>query len=252
MMSDTITIICLVQGQSTQQAFAIDIDKTKLISHLKDRIKEKKQNDYCDIDADSLELWKVNIPSDDATIQELGGIAGKKLNDPTQDIGEIFKTPSKRHIHILVKCPTNKKEIHCKVTYGRNTAAFQWTPTRENTTLAELKIFLRGCFTFPDGTEDKDIVIGRDATRNKDGLLLCLLKDSELVSMVWNNGYQADLSLVVDTSQRAFSSWDFAKIRPLFGLAANSFSELPTFDGGYVDTTEFSDKMRHVLEDITV
>ena len=30
-MSDTVTINCLVRGQSTQNAFAVDIDKTKLI-----------------------------------------------------------------------------------------------------------------------------------------------------------------------------------------------------------------------------
>src|SRR4051812_41499148 len=52
---------------------------------------------------------------------------------------------------------------HCKATYGRNTAAFQRTVTRETTTLIGLKSRLRTCFTFPDGTEDNHIDVSRDA-----------------------------------------------------------------------------------------
>jgi hypothetical protein len=138
------------------------------------------------------------------------------------------------------------------MTYGRNMATFLWTPTLKNTTLAELKTLLRCYFTFPDGTEDKDIGISCDAIRSKDGLLVRLLNDSELVSMVWNYGYRVELSLVVDTSQQAFSSWDFAKIRPLFGLTADSFVELPTFEGGQANITERSENVRHVLDDLMV
>ncbi|PKC55436.1 hypothetical protein RhiirA1_542517 [Rhizophagus irregularis] len=54
----SITLLCLVKGNTTASAFAVDIDREKLVSHLKDAIKEKKQNDFAGIDADRLKLWK--------------------------------------------------------------------------------------------------------------------------------------------------------------------------------------------------
>ena len=253
-----ITLFCLFHGELAQHAFSVSILTTSIIDKLKDVIKEKQPNDLRDIDTNKLVLWKVNIPIDDADavlkdlILENNEEKGIQELLPMDDITNVFPAPPKKHIHVIVERPTNRKEIHCKATYGRNTETFQWTPTRESTTLAELKIFLRGCFTFPDGTDDKDIGISRDATRNKDGLLLRLLKDSELVSMVWVNGYQTELSFVVDTSQRAFSSWDFAKIRPLFGLTATSYKELPTFEMGCVDKEKYTDNMKYVFGDLLV
>jgi hypothetical protein len=60
----SITLLCLVKGNTTANAFAVDIDSGKLVSHLKDAIKAKKQNDFAGVDADKLKLWKVQIPGD--------------------------------------------------------------------------------------------------------------------------------------------------------------------------------------------
>ncbi len=59
-----ITLLCLVKGNTIASAFAIDIDREKLVSHLKDTIKVKKQNDFAGVDADRLKLWKVTISDD--------------------------------------------------------------------------------------------------------------------------------------------------------------------------------------------
>ena len=253
-----LTIFCLVRGEPATNAFPIEIDENKNIGTLRELIKSKKKNRFHDIDANELKLWSVSISVDDTSalgelVLENNKEKGVQELFPVKKISKIFsEEPAEEHIHIIVERPTGKKEIHCKATYGRNTVTFQWTPTLKNTSLAELKTLLRGCFTFPDGTEDKDIGISRDAIRKKDGLLLRLLKDSELISMVWDNGYQAELSLVVDTSQRAFSSWDFAKIRPLFGLTATSYKELPTFEMGCVDKEKYTDNMEYVFGDLLV
>ena len=53
----SITLLCLVKGNRTANAFPVDIDKDQLVGHLKDAIKAKKQNDFAGIDADRLKLW---------------------------------------------------------------------------------------------------------------------------------------------------------------------------------------------------
>ena len=52
----SITLLCLVKGSPTANAFAVDIDREKLVSHLKKVIKAEKQNDFASVDADKLKL----------------------------------------------------------------------------------------------------------------------------------------------------------------------------------------------------
>jgi hypothetical protein len=137
------------------------------------------------------------------------------------------------------------------VVYGRTSVGFQWTITREATTLAGLKARLRHFLAFPDGTEDKDIDVSRETS--KDRSVVHLLDDTELVAIVWAGiGPRIDISFIVDTLQRPFSSWDFAKMKPVFGLNADSFVELLTFEGGHANLTEYSGNVRHVLDDLMV
>jgi hypothetical protein len=56
----SITLFCLVKGNTTANAFSVKISRDEPISELKDVIKAKKPNDF----ADKLKLWKVEIPDD--------------------------------------------------------------------------------------------------------------------------------------------------------------------------------------------
>src|SRR3954447_23557217 len=102
----SITLFCLVKGNTTANAFEVDIEKDKSISHLKKVIKAEKQNDFAGVDADKLKLWKVTIPGDqDDQLRNL------ILQDSDEllainDIGDYWPTsPLKKHIHVLVKLP---------------------------------------------------------------------------------------------------------------------------------------------------
>ena len=102
----SITLLCLVKGNTTASAFAVDIDREKLVSHLKEAIKAKKQNDFAGVDADKLKLWKVEIPDDrndllsDLSLQDNDELLA------TRDIGDYWtEKPPKRHIHVLVEPP---------------------------------------------------------------------------------------------------------------------------------------------------
>src|ERR1043165_9955441 len=102
----SITLLCLVKGNTTASAFAVDIDREKLVSHLKDAIKAKKQNDFAGIDADRLKLWKVTIPGDqDDQLRNLI----LQDSDELLAIRKISKyfpdSPPEEHIHVLVSPP---------------------------------------------------------------------------------------------------------------------------------------------------
>jgi uncharacterized protein YbdZ (MbtH family) len=99
----SITLFCLVQGAPT--AFSVDIDRSLTVGHLKNAIKAKKANDFANIDADKLRLWKVEIPVGNDVIQ------GQALEDnsqlpPTDYLDEHWTdTPLRKHIHVIIKLP---------------------------------------------------------------------------------------------------------------------------------------------------
>ncbi|RHZ81929.1 hypothetical protein Glove_116g33 [Diversispora epigaea] len=76
-----------IKGSTFANSFPVDIDRNKLVGHLKDAIKEKKSNDSVGIDADKLRLWK------EPALQN---------NDELFAINDIEKywivTPLKKHI----------------------------------------------------------------------------------------------------------------------------------------------------------
>ena len=52
--------------------------------------------------------------------------------------------------------------------------------------------------------------------------------------------------------QQPFSSWTFPQIKTLFGLTADSYIDLPRFDGKLADTANYEKILEHVLEDIAM
>ncbi|KAG0009098.1 hypothetical protein BGZ81_003632, partial [Podila clonocystis] len=65
-MSDNrMSLFCLVDGEATANAFSVKVSSNDTVDDLKDLIKTKKTNDFSDIDANKLTLWRVSIPDDD-------------------------------------------------------------------------------------------------------------------------------------------------------------------------------------------
>ena len=101
----SITLFCLVKGNTTANAFEVDIEKDKSISHLKKVIKEE-----IDVPANlkvkDLKLWKVTIPGDqDDQIRNLILQDTDELS-AINDIGDYWpESPPKKHINVIVKLP---------------------------------------------------------------------------------------------------------------------------------------------------
>ena len=102
----SITLLCLVKGNTTANVFPVDIEKDQLVGHLKKVIKAEKQNDFAGIDADKLRLWKKEIPDDQDDL-----LSNLTLNDgdellATKKISKYFPdSPPEEYIHVLVSPP---------------------------------------------------------------------------------------------------------------------------------------------------
>src|SRR5947199_1915933 len=102
----SITLLCLVKGNTTANAFPVDINKDQLVGHLKEAIKAKKHKTFHGVEADELKLWKVSIPGDqDDQLRNLI----LQDSDELLAIRKISKyfpdSPPEEHIHVIVKLP---------------------------------------------------------------------------------------------------------------------------------------------------
>jgi hypothetical protein len=113
-MSD-ITLSCLIQGTSLDNYFKVTIGKNNDISDLKEIIWKKKQNTFSSIDANEIKLWKVSVPTNEkekfdrlrrneSTVENL--LNGVTIRDATDEIEEVFGSPVKKHIHVIIGLPT--------------------------------------------------------------------------------------------------------------------------------------------------
>ena len=107
----SITLLCLVKGNTTASAFAVDIDREKLVSHLKDAIKDKIDVPT-GFKAKDLRLWKKEIPDDqDDLLSNLTLNDGDELR-ATKKISKYFPdSPPEEHIHVIVKLPRKCLEV---------------------------------------------------------------------------------------------------------------------------------------------
>jgi hypothetical protein len=102
----SITLLCLVKGNTTASAFAVDIDREKLVSHLKEVIKESQKPFFDSIPTKDIKLWKKEIPDDQDDL-----LSNLILNDEpellaTREIGDYWtEKPPKRNIHVIVEPP---------------------------------------------------------------------------------------------------------------------------------------------------
>src|SRR3954469_10244079 len=111
-------LVCLIFGDPIENTFTIEISKNKQINDLKNAIKEKTEHRFEKIDANELELWKVNIStSDKSKFEQLKSytsyelmlkdvLEGVMITGVTKKIKKVFNSsPEEEHIHIIVKPP---------------------------------------------------------------------------------------------------------------------------------------------------
>ena len=108
----SITLLCLVKGNTLTNAFSVKISRDEPISELKDAIKAKKAPEFDNFPADKLKLWKVTIPGDqDDQLRNLILQDGDELL-AIRKISKYFPdSPPEEHIHVIVKLPRKCLEV---------------------------------------------------------------------------------------------------------------------------------------------
>ena len=107
MTDNSLTLFCLVDGQSTSTAFPISISSAETVEELKELITIERAPRFDDAATDELTLWRVFIlddDNDDAADILLDNLPEKKKLRATSEFSHVFKeTPSKKTIYILVQ-----------------------------------------------------------------------------------------------------------------------------------------------------
>ncbi|CAB4386844.1 unnamed protein product [Rhizophagus irregularis] len=127
---NTIKLCCLVLGDSPdERTFEVDIRINESISKLKDKIKDKKQNTFRNIDADQLDLLKVEISTIEKNekLSMLRGseidvtkLEGESLNSSRTIVKYFPDQPLYEYIHIIVK--------HQSVSFARSLYSYRAEP----------------------------------------------------------------------------------------------------------------------------
>ncbi|POG66228.1 hypothetical protein GLOIN_2v1658885, partial [Rhizophagus irregularis DAOM 181602=DAOM 197198] len=273
----SITLFCLVKGITTANAFAVDIDSGKAVSHLKEAIKAKKHKTFHGVEADELRLWKVEIGGDhlDDPLKNL------ILNDNNElsainEIGDYWsEKPPRKHIHVLVEPPQStatssreqelldelttlrallNKSVHAfdVVVSPKRTKSFKWTVNIEHATLDGLKEHIRGVHKTPalenDGAELSMLNdSGKFSPRNDQGL-----REMLHIFVSKNN---LKFTVFIETPSKPFSDWSFPKVCQLYGLGESddpSLSVFPPFTCEYKELKEDSSKaiLKHLTAEL--
>lgn len=104
----SITLLCLVKGNTLANAFPVHINGNELVGDLKDAIKAKKAPEFDNFPADRLKLWKVEISGDHD--DQLGNLSFQDSDEllAINDIEDYWtEKPLKKHIHVLVEPPAS-------------------------------------------------------------------------------------------------------------------------------------------------
>ena len=101
-----LTLFCVVEGETSSNAFPVEIESSKTTGDLKDLIKAKKTNSFHDVDANELTLWSVSISDEEERTVLLDNFPERMKLKATHDISETFtEEPPKKTIHIIVERP---------------------------------------------------------------------------------------------------------------------------------------------------
>jgi hypothetical protein len=105
----------LLLGDDPSHGITIEIQATKTVAILKKAIWKEKLNRFKHVDADTLILWKVSIPSDGNLGQKLAEFAlvdKELLGQPSTKLSKVFPDLLEdEHVHLVVEPPDGERVI---------------------------------------------------------------------------------------------------------------------------------------------
>ncbi|PKK66638.1 hypothetical protein RhiirC2_784525 [Rhizophagus irregularis] len=251
----SITLLCLVKGNTLANAFPVDIEKDQLVGHLKKVIKAEKHKTFHGVEADELRLWKVEIGGDhlDDQLKNLALNNSDELS-AINEIAEYWtENPPKKHIHVLVEPPAStassnreqelldrialleeklsKSEYAFDVVVSpKRTKSFKWTANVKDATLEDLKEQIREEYN-PATLENDGAVLKFVSNDGKDTERHSPRNDQDFCKMLrqFVSKGISKFTVFIETPSKAFSDWTFPKVCQLYELGESDDPSLSVF-----------------------
>jgi hypothetical protein len=101
--STMLSLLCYVRGDDYNNAFIVEVDKTKTISHLRKIIKEEYKSKFDGIDAVSLSLWRTSVQYSENLKEDVDALdLGQRL-EPVEILSDIpWSLGKKRVVHVII------------------------------------------------------------------------------------------------------------------------------------------------------
>jgi Crinkler effector protein N-terminal domain len=120
----------LLLGDDPSRGITIKTQATETVAILKKAIWKEKLNRFKHVDADTLILWKVSIPTDGNLGQKLAefdAVDKELLEQPANELSQVFPhVPARNHLHIVVRSPDGERVV-CSVGRRHSPSYFGWS-----------------------------------------------------------------------------------------------------------------------------
>ncbi|KAF9946560.1 hypothetical protein BGZ72_000229 [Mortierella alpina] len=163
-----IKLFCLVDGESTFNAFPVEIDPNQTIGDLKNLVKIRKSPRFDSVAADELTLWRVSILIPDVDDDEapilLNSFDEKKKLGPATRVCKLFsEVVPDETIHIIIQRPPPAVDLTSDAKFfvsvkGKDTEPWEWESSLSTATLEDLRQHIYAKHCIPED-ERRGIVI---------------------------------------------------------------------------------------------
>ncbi|KAF9083815.1 hypothetical protein BGX23_011091 [Mortierella sp. AD031] len=270
MAANTLTLFCLISGDSTSNAFSVKIPSSDTVDDLKNLIKTKQSPDFDDIVAKNLTLWRVSIPASDEDAEEesiitLNGLDDKtKLGNPRTHLSKLFPETPDDSTYIIVERPKatstpHTLELEAKmaamlmeledlrggksivvlnvVVRPNRSECFSWTTDTETTSIKELE---RAIYDeYPD-REDGEAVLAiihaRGTSQHEGGGTEHPSNDTRFRNIIrqYSKTNTRTLTVALETPTKKYTDFTLKEVNSLYEISnmeTPTVSDLPPFTG---------------------
>ncbi|KAI8606064.1 hypothetical protein EDD21DRAFT_349408 [Dissophora ornata] len=234
-MTDTFrTIFCVLDGETRSNVFPVSISPTSTVGQLKKLLKAEKSNEFNNIDADKLTLWRVSIPNidDNESPILLNNIADneKRRIFPRSLLSDAFPEDIQQQmIHVIMQCPLQTQPDLGIIVHPEKNVSFSWTALLETVTLAGLRGHIFRMYPQYDHDDHLEISVYNGQPKPElicdDEELRKLLKITKITS-------KTKLTISLGTPTKTFSAWTFKDVCAEYDLTDATdpcIEDLPPF-----------------------
>ncbi|PKC00698.1 hypothetical protein RhiirA5_505039 [Rhizophagus irregularis] len=272
----SVTLFCLVKGNTTANAFSVKISRDEPVSDLKEAIKSKNPQTFASVDAKDIQLWKVEIGDDRDDLLSNLTLQDQPELLATKKISKYFPdSPAEECIHVIVEAPVStvtssreqelldelsalrallNKSVHAfdVVVSPKRTKSFKWTVNTEDATLEGLKKSIRE-MEKPPALENDGAVLniindsGKFSPRND--------QDLRKILQLFVSNVNLKFTVLIETPSKPFNEWTFPKVCELYGLSDDpnpSIDVYPVFSCGSANTKneKYKEALRKLFDEL--